>query len=150
MKVYRYLTRDELNMFLNDDISDAGAFYSNSALQGKNTHNYKPDTRYLHFFKNKQDISKARDLHKESFDDYYICDFDIPITTLIRYFGHGYYNGHGYDCDHESVAEFAIPTNKINSDYLESYEFDQIHHDERHQTENIPAISFSSNKILGD
>ena len=146
MKVYRYLTEEELNMFQNGDISNAGSLYEQTIYKGKNTHKYKPDTRYLHFFKNKEDIAKVKELHKESFSDYYICDFNIPITTLIRHMGHGYYNGHGYDCDHEKVFEFAIPVDKISCDYLNSYEFDQEHHHNRNQTRNIPIISFESNK----
>ena len=147
MKVYRYLTEEEFNKFKDGDLSEVGSFYDKQTFKGKNTHRYKEKIRYLHFYKNKNDIEKVQKLHNKNIEDYYICTFDMPSILLIGYMGYGYYDGKGYDCDHEKVVEFAIPTDKIRCEYLISHEFDQTHHDKHNEIREMPVISFESNKF---
>ena len=62
-------------------------------------------------------IAKVRDQNKEHF----VAQFDIPIMTLIRCAGKGYYETSGYDVSFESVREYAIPVEDIRPSFLDGY-----------------------------
>ena len=58
-------------------------------------------------------------------EDYYICEFDIPILVAIKHVGKGVYNEFDYNV--VEVTEFAIPVSEIKVEYMVSRELDQEH-----------------------
>lgn len=122
MKVYRYLSENELKSILTDDLSNVGYEYANNLkLQQSNTHRYKKGIKYLHFFKSKADCVRIKAIHNNK-TNFYIAEFNIPFATLAKHIGYGIYSTTGYDVDYDEVTEFAIPTHKLKSSYLISYE----------------------------
>ena len=120
MVVYRYLSKRELDAFVEGDMESVGAEYYESEKRFSNTHKYKEGVKYLHFFQSLGDlkhIAKVRDQNKEHF----VAQFDIPIMTLIRCAGKGYYETSGYDVSFESVREYAIPVEDIRPSFLDGY-----------------------------
>ena len=125
MKVYRYLRKQELDAILKNNISDIGQEYINDNYKEINSHHYRKNVKYLHFFKNIEDIEK---LKKEDFvqpDEYYICEFNIPLYILLPGIGSGYYIGHGFDLPNDTALEFKIPAHKLKSSFLKSYTLDK-------------------------
>lgn len=123
MKVYRYLSELELKSILTNNLSNVGYEYANNLnFQQSNTHRYKKGVKYLHFFKSKLDCIRVKSIHSNGKANFYVAEFNIPFTTLAKHIGYGIYSTKGYDVDYDKVTEFAIPTNKINSNYLISYE----------------------------
>ena len=120
MRVYRYLDENEFKHIVQGDTENIGSFFAN---QSANTHRYKENVRYLHFFKNLNDFQYIQNL-KES-TKMYLCEFDIPLKILFTHFGIGYYVPSGYDCDYNSIYEFAIPSKLFNSSFLRSYAIDE-------------------------
>ncbi len=118
MRVYRYMCEAELKAFLEGDMEKLGSTKVNNA---SNTHKYKQGVKYLHFFKNVEDLRSIRGIKASLKDNYYIGLFDIPISILAMGMGKGYYNGRGYDIDHVAVREYAIPVEKIKADNLVFY-----------------------------
>ena len=119
MIVYRYAPHSELQQVLNQDMSNVGG-----AVHGErecNTHSYKQDQRYMHFMYSIHDIKEIRLLKKDDPQDYYICMYNIPQLHLLRGYGKGYYEAHGYDCDYLTLTEFAVPTDKVKPSYLKGY-----------------------------
>ena len=60
MKVYRYVTEKELNYIIKGEFNKIGKEYYKSPF---NTHKYKSGVKYIHFLKNKEDISLVRTIH---------------------------------------------------------------------------------------
>lgn len=118
IKVYRYLPNNELIKMINGDIENIGSFYENNTLS--NTHNYKPDKKYLHFFKNIKDLDRIRRI-KVKTDNMYLAEFEIPLITLIKHSGKGAYMPQGYDTDFDTVTEFAIPTKEFQPNFLKNF-----------------------------
>ncbi len=142
MKVYRYLTQAELDAFLAKDISIVGSEYDNS-YRRVNTHRYKDGVNYLHFYMHQKDIRCAKAMHRDDRQDYYTCQFNIPVMTLLRHRGHGIYDIGGYDCDIYRAVEFAIPVDEIKAEYLTDYEYDKIHHEEANPLEGMKPFRFN-------
>lgn len=124
MKVYRYLSKTELNNILNGNIDKLGNEFSHSKIARMNTHKYKKGEKYLHFFKDKESITNIRKLHKNSNADFYICTFEIPKLTLFFGAGKGFYAPCGYDLDFNYETEFAIKTKHFNPKWLKDYVLD--------------------------
>ncbi len=123
MIVYRYASSLEMHNILNQDMSNVGG-----AVHGErecNTHHYKDDKRYMHFIYSLQDLDEIRSLKRNDPLDYYICMYDMPKLSLLRGYGKGYYEPHGYDTDYLSIIEFAIPTEKVKPTYLMGYVKDE-------------------------
>lgn len=118
MIVYRYLSKEELTNILNNNLNKIGNVCYDKKYS--NTHHYNKDIPYLHFFKYLKDIDKIQSI-KHKANNLYLCKFNIPISKLIFHLGTGYYSAHGYDTDYETVREYAIPANKIKTEYLVSY-----------------------------
>jgi|GEM_PF-2977595 len=118
MRVYRYMCEAELKAFLEGNMAKVGTSRVNNA---SNTHRYKQGVKYLHFFKNVEDLRSIREIKASSKDNYYIGLFDIPLPILAMGMGKGYYNGRGYDIDHITVREYAIPAEKVKADNLVFY-----------------------------
>lgn len=127
MKMYRYLTEEELNNILNNEIDKIGYEYIANNFTIINSHKYKEGEKYLHFYKNKTDIKHAQRLHRKDPNDYYICEFTIPTLTAIKYRGYGLYEDSGWDNDTSKVIEYCIPSTQIKQEYLASYELDKNH-----------------------
>ena len=115
MEVYRYLTMDEILDYVNGRFDQIGCFYTEKSVH--NSHRYKPNQKYVHFFKNLNDLEVIQRF-KGRKGDMLIAKFDIPFTTLVKHMGVGYYESSGYDIDHETIREFAIPTSKLKKNYL--------------------------------
>ena len=123
MKVYRYLSEDELNKIKEGDVLSIGGYYYKNPT---NSHRYDENERYLHFFANKKNYLYVRDLHyfNNKKCQFYLCEFNIPLRVLIRYAGVGYYvdmPDSGYDVSHVSKLEFAVPTSKFDGHWLVDY-----------------------------
>lgn len=119
MIVYRYLSVSEFQKILSGDTWDLGNFY---ARNFSNTHKYKLDVRYMHFFKNIYDLPYIQSISRQR--PMCLCQFDMPLLLLIRYMGKGFYDFSGYDNDYQKIREFAIPTELFNSSYLVSATMD--------------------------
>ena len=126
MIVYRYLSEKELLLIKQGKIDEIGTYYTKENFKKVNTHNYKIGVKYLHFFKtyNSKMFNQIRYLHKGDGQDYYICEFNIPLKNLIFCAGLGHYkfSGHQQKC---TVLEFAMEANKLKKEWLTAYEFDK-------------------------
>ena len=127
MRVYRYLSEQELNKFLSGDTSTLGAeFYSKKkSKEFCNNHHYKKDVKYMHFFKEFDDMQQIKQLYKEYNGNFYYCSFDIPRLVLFFAAGKGFYEPKGYDFDFTVMKEYAIRTDKFNPEWLHSYTLDK-------------------------
>lgn len=129
MKVYRYLSQIELDSILEGNIEQIGTEYDNDIFKNINTHRYKKGIKYLHFYKNKQDIRHIQRINKATTRyDYYICEFDIPLLVIMQGRGYGKYNSGKRGKPLEQVVEFKMPAKKLRPDYLISYTLDENHH----------------------
>ena len=124
MKVYRYLSERELNNILNKDTSQIGARFAWHNL-GVNTHEYKHDENYLHFFKNKESMDEIREMYRYYPQNFYLCEFEIPKLVLYFAAGTGYYKAHGYDFESTELTEYAIRVSKFNPNWLKEYTLDK-------------------------
>lgn len=127
MRVYRYLSEKELNTILHGDVTTLGAeFYSKKKnREFCNNHHYKKDVKYLHFFKNFEDMQEIKQVYKEYKGNFYYCTFDIPKLVLFFAAGKGFYAPKGYDYDFTVMTEYAIRTDKFNPQWLHSYSLDK-------------------------
>lgn len=151
MKVYRYLSQTELDNFLSGNIADVGSTYDNQENYKRiNNHRYKEGVKYLHFFKNKEDCRRVRFNSEGNFAEFYVAEFDVPITVLALHMGSGRYNASGYFTDIESVREFAVPTSKIKARYLLNFERDEAHHNVIEEIESLSKITFKLKDIFKD
>jgi len=123
MKLYRYLSEDELKKLLANDLDNIGSFYDDKEQYERvNTHNYKKGVKYLHFYFDKKEISRIEYLNFKRNSVYYYCEFNIPFYVIFRYIGIGRYDGRGYQNPLDSVYEVAMPANKMKRKYLINYE----------------------------
>ena len=121
MRVFRYLCEEELKAILNGEMDNVGKLQINNR---SNTHHYKQGVKYLHFFKHLEDLHKIRDIKRYTEKNFYVGMFDIPLTTLIMSSGKGYYPASGYDLDHETIREYAVPAEKVKPEHLVYYMLD--------------------------
>ena len=120
MKVYRYVAEEELVAILSGHLDDVGSEYNRKEYKRQNNHRYKPNTKYLHFFKDKSSIELIRReiLHKDKDGVYFFCSFDIPATILWRYAGKGNYDG-SYKVPYHTVREYAIPMDTFDPKWIQ-------------------------------
>ncbi len=86
MLVYRAISEKELEYYLK------GKIVSKKYSSGRNTHNYDPNIRYIHFFDMAEAAQKFKqeELDGRGYKTYIIqCDFDKEV--LNKYKGYGYY-----------------------------------------------------------
>lgn len=126
MKVYRFLSKKELDIILQGQTQQLGNFFYGRDLS--NSNKYKEGVKYIHFFRKKSSIEYIKQVrtaeaktsnHKNV--ECYVCEFDIPITKLIFNTGIGTYNelsGYGQ----LSLIEFAIDARQFNPKWLVCYE----------------------------
>ena len=123
MEVYRYLHQSELNNILNGKTEELGKENDKPGKLRKNTHKYKEGIKYIHFFKSKSSMLMTSYLYHKLDGNFFFCTFDIPITTLIRYGGKGYYPASGYD-NLTVLNEYAVPADKFKPEWLKEYTLD--------------------------
>ena len=142
MKVYRYLSQWELCAILTGNMSIVGHKYNNDAFKDVNSHRYKKNEKYLHFFADKKDMRLIKKVDFLRDADYYECEFDIPWYVLIKGMGLGYYEGSGYN--DEIAVEYKVPTRYLKKEYLVSYTLDS----ERKHKMNESLQSLGDNNNL--
>lgn len=125
MKVYRLCNEDEIKSIAeNGDYSDVGKSFESNPK--KNTHNYNPESQYLHFF-----ARMLETLYLSPTKGKYICEYDIPDEILKDAKGKGFYwDFVNFSSLHE-LEEYAVECPKIRFEYLkkvfkikESIDFD--------------------------
>lgn len=115
MLVYRVTSRIEI-----DKIIEHKSFkkIGSTNFDGYcNSHNYKKNTYYMHFFLSKEDIFYLNNFMKR-----FICTYDIPDYLIKTYLGIGKYISKYSDKMQENINECAIPSKLIKLSYLESIE----------------------------
>lgn len=125
MRVYRYLSEQELNKILNHDVESLGHEFNKNRKNYLNNHHYKKGVKYLHFFKEFDDMQEIKNLYKNIEGKFYYCSFDIPRLVLFFAAGQGFYAPKGYDYDFSVMTEYAIRTDKFNPQWLHSYTLDK-------------------------
>ena len=115
MIVYRVCSKREISRIVSDKgFCGVGNYYDvNLKL---NTFKYDDSVKYLHFYDRYEDI-----LHSSVSKGRFICEYDIPEETLIKYSGIGFYLDYinfGYLVD---VKEYSIPTFELVFENLISY-----------------------------
>lgn len=119
MIIYRVCKEEEYYQLLHDkSFSNIGYYFNNDATKTINTHNYKENTRYLHFFNNLNTSVSYLNIEKGM----YICKYDIPEDILKEAEGLGYYIDI-LNYNHNEVIEYAIESSKIKFDYLKQIIF---------------------------
>ncbi len=126
MKLYRYLSEEELEHIKANEIDKIGSVYNDKKSYKRiNTHNYKKDVKYLHFYFDKREISRIEKLGFQGSKICYICEFEIPFYVIFSHIGTGRYDCQGYAVPYETVYEVALPAKKMKSKYLKSFEKDK-------------------------
>ena len=127
MKVYRYVSNEELSLLLNKDYNKLGNVFDKKVFKDSNTHKYKDGKKYLHFFKDESMIKYivgSFNKYYGSEKKYFVCEFDIPKSLLAKTKGKGVYDDvdlGGYDYIHKKITEYAICTDDFNCKWLTSY-----------------------------
>ena len=123
MKAYRHLSEKELIAIQNGDVNNIGGFFH---MGSSNGHRYNANTRYLHFFRKREDIEFIQDIHRGYKNKFYICEFDIPLRYwFLRYSFGVYYARSGYELD--SAGELCLPAKLLKKEWLKSVEEDNEH-----------------------
>lgn len=114
MDIYRCMTKEEVfNKFKNID-ADA------KIIRGANTHAYKKNLSYIHFFRYKKCAQYYFNTCSSIFNPFVLyMTASIPDDVLKQYLGYGYY---GYSGDNYNgtilLPEYAIPKNLFKTDYI--------------------------------
>lgn len=120
MKIYRYVTQEELEMMRENSPSLGREFpvklHCNDFL-------YQDGVKYLHFYKHKEDIRHIKEIYKGNSKTYYICTFKAPFKELLFKGGRGYYQEK--DGKVAFVKEFAIPVKEFDSKWIQQVEEDR-------------------------
>ncbi len=119
MEVYRYISEEELNKIKADDMKTLGRIYNEGCES--NTHKYRQDVYYVHFFKSLKNIQRIQMINQYR-PGKYIAKFDIPFSLIIRSMGFGYYKSpkysSGYDYLVDKVFELAVESEKLKPSYF--------------------------------
>ena len=107
MKLYRYLSKEELEKIQAGEIEKIGFFYNDrQKFKRVNSHRYKKDVKYLHFYFDKKEISRIKSASFKSRDICYVCEFNIPFYVILPYIGIGVYESKGYGHQGLNLAVF--------------------------------------------
>ena len=110
MLVYRVCSGAEIIKLFNDgNFSNVGNFFKKNTL---NTHDYKSDKKYLHFFQNIESVIYVETKGK------FLCTYDIPNEMLDKGFGN-YMDSVNFR-SLVSILEYAIEIDEMDFEYLES------------------------------
>lgn len=115
--VYSYsggISRNEYIDYKNNIISSP----AECSNDGWNTHNYKPNIEYLHFFHFYEDaIQYISNLRAITWDGRtFIALYDIPNEILDKYKGFGFYPENLYS--NIPVLEYAIPYSELSNSFI--------------------------------
>ena len=111
MIVYRVCKKIEIDkIFEDNNFQNVGSNYCGTTI---NDHKYDKDSKFLHFFPNKDSI-----LFLKTLKDRYFCVYDIPDEILNENMGTGYYLDFINYRDMKEVVEYAISTDIITIDNL--------------------------------
>lgn len=124
MIVYRYVSESELKLWLSGEINCLGNANCGTNFYSCNTHKYKQGVRYLHFYRNNKILKELQREYCDSKENYYICEFDIPLIVLLTGVGFGYYNCSGYTPGYAKYLEFAINADRIKLNWFKRYDLD--------------------------
>jgi hypothetical protein len=116
MLVYRICTENEKIIITEDKSFDEAGVYCSFNPQ-LNTHNYYPDVKYLHFFKDYDSIFYLLVAEGD-----YLCTYDIPEWKLNNYIGEGSYLDRENYRNPERAIEYAIPVCDLKYEYLNKIE----------------------------
>ena len=116
MLVYRLCQEKEINEIMdNKSFDNVGRHYTvNNRV---NTHNYRDDKKYLHFFKDRDSI-----FYCSTSSGNYICTYDIPNDVLLEGKGIGHFLDRISFKHLQDAEEYAIITDNLSFDYLEKVE----------------------------
>lgn len=131
MLVYRNCDKKEIKKVLtNKNFNNIGSMCEENP--SKNTFKYLEDTFYMHFFKDRYSL-----LYLDTSTGRYICTYNIPDFILEKHFGYGFYLDLISFKTLGKIEEYAIPSNLIKFEYLESIDiltdfvdFEDVLHDE--------------------
>lgn len=113
MIVYSLCKNDEYMKIITEcSLSNIGKLMQTS---NKNTYNYLPKTKYLHFFKNYFDMFHLKGCINK---DMYITFYDIPYIILNNNISTGLYYNYFSDLTITKINEYAIPVDDLNYNYL--------------------------------
>lgn len=119
MKVYRYLSEDELNAIKSGQLDKIGNEFNREFFKKTNTHKYKAGVKYLHFFKSKKDVKYIKEYYRNYKGKFYTCEFDIPVKVLKKGIGFAKYTtGTGYDIYNVKKLEFIVPVCEFKKEWL--------------------------------
>jgi len=116
MLVYRICTQDELSILLNERSLDNVAMYC-EIDDRVNTHKYKKDKKYIHFFSEYGDV-----FYYDSKERRFICTYDISEDILENSKGIGYYLDRYLLRYIQKVPEYAVESDLVSFDDLKLVE----------------------------
>ena len=123
MKLYRFLCEKELKLILEGDVSQLGGRFD--GLGFSNTHRYKKNERYLHFYFNKADCDYIRKVHENEAGSTinYVVEFNVPLKKIIGHIGRGFYHSNqDWFNSIDTIYELALPTTIFDPTWLVGYE----------------------------
>ena len=111
------MTKKEFELWKNNDMS-FGTRYEKRA--NENSHDYNPNEKYLHFFKNLEDaqtVASVLDIKANL-----LCKFSVDENSFKKFEGQGtyYYNG-DMNFGTVKVTEYAIPTKLLSKENMVAY-----------------------------
>ena len=112
MKLYRLCSRKELDYILENKNFD-NIFRTFVKNPNTSTHNYLPDTRYIHLFREDFNVLYLRPCQGK-----YICVYDIPGEITKNCLGLGIYYDYIYFKRKTSCLEYAIDASKMQFAFL--------------------------------
>lgn len=123
MIVYRLLCEEELETILQQRTEFIGSHF---ARRNGNTHKYKRNERYMHFFFKRENCEYVRKIQLKDSDgeQNFIAKFNIPLKRIIGHIGKGFYESKrgGYDIDYDVCYELALPVSVFRPEWLKGYE----------------------------
>ncbi len=131
MKVYRLCSEEEYESMMNTKSYESIGKECKKNRMLSN-HQYQPDQKYLHFFKDFASI-----FYFYVREGTYVCTYDIPDGLLKQYEGIGKYLDRINMRNYDYVTEYAIPNKEMDFSYLSkidkatrTIEFEEILFDE--------------------
>ena len=116
MLVYRVCQEKEINEIMESKSFDTvGRHYT--VNDRVNTHCYRDDKKYLHFFKDRDSI-----FYCNTSSGNYVCTYDIPDEILLESKGKGYFLDRFAFKHVQEAEEYAIVTDNLSFDYLAKVE----------------------------
>ena len=138
--VYRFLTKQELNDWLNNK-NNISKSYKNDNMAQSNNHKYIEGVKYVHFFDNLTDAPFVFNIMDQNTN--ILCKFELPTLVLSKHEGTGsYYN---QNMDKTTVTEYAIPVNLVDAKCLKEYKVINNIDSAKYINEN-----FGWNRIIND